>query len=470
MNYNNNIMRNFIGRKKELALLEEAHLSGKSCFIPIYGRRRVGKSELILRFLQGKKGIYYLGKQAREDLQIGEFLREAAIVLQQPLLSKIPPEDWKSALEAMDAARPPGQKLIIVFDEFQWLVEESPAVPSILQDLWDRRWKKSGEIMLIVCGSYIGFMEKEILGKKSPLAGRRTHQIFLRPFGYREARLFHPRYSVTDLAATYFICGGMPLYLGYFADNQSVEQNIRRNFLNEFAPLYREVDFLLREEFREIENYYSILLCLSAGAATNKKIARQTGIEVRKLQYYLERLLDLGYVARKYPLTGRKPAARQVRYVQNDPVIRFWFHFVYPNMSYISRADSSRAFKDRIRPGLPAYFGSCFENLCREAIPYLYEKEQIESGFEVGEYWDRGVQVDVIGFRQDNWTDIGECKWGEIGSLKSVIRELESKIVLYPNERNATIGPRIFSRQGIGNYRPEDLGVKWHTLKDLYSE
>jgi len=462
------MMKKFIGRNKELGLLEEAYSSNRSEFIPIYGRRRVGKSELILQFMKSKTGIYYLGKQAQEKLQISEFLRESAEVLQEPLLSKISPEDWKSALEAVDEKRSKEEKLIIVFDEFQWMVEDSPSLPSILQEFWDRRWKKNGNIMLIICGSYIGFMEREILGKKKPLSGRRTYQIFLKPFGYREAMKFHPGYSLTDQAKTYFICGGLPLYLENFFPAKSVEQNICLNFLNEFAPLYREVDFLLREEFREVEKYYAILLVISSGSATNKEIARKTGIDARKLHYYLKQLMELGYVARKYPLTSKIPSAREVKYILDDPLIRFWFHFIYPNISYISRVSPSKAFADRIRPGLPAYFGVCFERLCRESLSFLYQKEGVEAGFEAGEYWDKDIQIDVVGLRDDNWTDIGECKWGVIRSTKAVIRELESKIDNYPNYRNATIGPRIFTRQKINNTSSVRGDIKWHCLEDLY--
>ena len=464
------MMKEFIGRKKELELLENAYSSNRSEFIPIYGRRRVGKSELILQFIKNKTGIYYLGKQAQEKLQISEFLRESSEVLQEPLLSKISPEGWKSALEAVDEKRSKDEKLIVVFDEFQWIVEESPSLPSILQEFWDRRWKKNGNMMFIICGSYIGFMESEILGKKKPLSGRRTYQIFLRPFGYREATKFHPGYSLTDQAETYFMCGGMPLYLEYFSSSQSVVQNIYLNFLNEFAPLYREVDFLLREEFREVETYYAILLVLSAGSATNKIIADKTGVDARKLHYYLKQLMELGYVARKYPLTSKNPSAREVKYILDDPLIRFWFHFIYPNMSYISRVSPARAFADRIRPGLSAYFGGCFERLCRESLSFLYRKEGVKAGFEAGEYWDRATQIDVIGLRDDNWTDIGECKWGVIRSKKNVIEELEKKIDHYPNYRNATIGPRIFSRQIINSTSTMREDIKWHSLEDLYSE
>jgi AAA+ ATPase superfamily predicted ATPase len=273
----------FVGRQRELALLEEAHAARRSALIPIYGRRRVGKSELILKFLRGKPGLYFLGKAAPAALQIREFLREAARSLQEPLLASLSVESWSDALAAVIGRwRGPG-KLPLVLDEFQWIAGASPELPSVLQELWDRSWSRTGRVMLILCGSYVGFMEREVLGKKSPLFGRRTAQIQLSPFSYREAALFHPGWSLVERAKAYFICGGIPLYLQQFHKGQSVEKNIEAQLLDEFAPLYREPEFLLREELRDVENYHAVLMAIAAECSTNQAIAKKTGLPERSL-------------------------------------------------------------------------------------------------------------------------------------------------------------------------------------------
>lgn len=460
-------MDEFIGREREREALEAAYRSDRSAFVPIYGRRRVGKSELILRWLRGKRGIYFLGKKAQAALQMREFLREAAAVLDEPLLATFPAESWKAAIEAV-MSRWQGGKLVLAFDEFQWTAEASPELPSVLQELWDRRWQGRNEVMLILCGSYVGFMEREVLGKKSPLFGRRTAQIHLQPFSHIEAALFHPSFSLVDRAKIYFICGGIPLYLRRFSPVASVESNIVSNLLDDLAPLYLEPDFLLREELREVESYYAILLALATGARTALEISRSTGIGDRSLQYYFKQLMELGYVRRRYPLTGAGvPAARHVRYELQDPLLRFWFRFIYPNTSFITQMGGAQAMKERIRPEIDAYFGGCFERMCRQALPYLYARERVSAGFEIGEYWDKQTQIDVVGVRDDGWTDLGECKWGAIRSWKAVEGELEAKVSAYPNARNATIGRRIFTRE------PAPPGVrmpalKWHSLADLY--
>lgn len=458
----------FIGRQKELSLLEDAYATKQSALIPVYGRRRVGKSELILRFLGSKPGIYYLGKMAPAALQIREFLKEAARALDEPLLSSLTANSWSEVFAAVTNKCKSRAKFVIVLDEFQWMVEASPELPSVLQENWDRSWKNSSNMVIILCGSYIGFMEREVLGRKSPLFGRRTAQILLRPFSYLEAAEFHPRWSLLNRALVYFICGGIPLYLRFFNQAHSLERNIEVKLLDEFGPLFREPEFLLREELRDVENYYAVLTALAAGCATNQAIASQTGIPERSLHYYIQQLRALGYITRRFPLTGEKPNPRQVRYALQDPLLRFWFRFVFPNLSFIQQMGPRRSMSERIRPELDAYFGLCFERLCRQALPVIYDREGVSTAFEVGEYWDKAVQIDVVGVRNDHWTDLGECKWGTVRSYKKFLEDLEKKVRAYPNKRGATICKRVFLRKKPGAKIQGTSDVHWYGLEDLY--
>jgi len=461
-------MMKFIGRKEELKVLENAYQSKTSAFIPIYGRRRVGKSELILRFLKGKTGVYFAGKRAQPGLQMQEFLRESAVALKEPLLAGYTVSDWSSVLSAVVDRWRRNEKLIIIFDEFQWTAQASPELPSVLQAAWDRHWKNSGKVMLILCGSYVGFMERDVLGRQSPLFGRRTAQIFLKPFSYLEAANFHPAYSLADRARTYFVCGGIPLYLNFFNTGRSVEINIVENLLNQYAPLYQEPDFLLREELRDVNNYYAILMAVASGYTSHINISKQTGIDNRALHYYLKQLMELGYLSRRYPLTGSRPASRHVRYLLEDPLLRFWFRFIYPNTSYILQLGGVKSMKDRVGPYLESFFGSCFERLCREALPLIYREGGVNASFNVGEYWDRNVQIGVIGIRDDNWIDMGECKWGSIRSAKAVEKELMTKVTLYPNPQNATISGHIFTRNPVRKKNDLASDIRWHSLKNIY--
>lgn len=457
----------FVGRTAELKLLESAYAARKSAFIPIYGRRRIGKSELILRFLRDKRALYYLGKTAPAELQMRELLTQAAVLLDEPLLAQMSTTDWKTVLTTIVDRHKGAGKIIIALDEFQWMVGASPELPSILQDLWDTTWKKSKRVVLILCGSYVGFMEREVLGRKSPLFGRRTAQIQLRPFGYRDAARFHPKWSRADQARAHFVCGGVPHYLVSFDESRSFEANIETNLLDEFAPLYREPDFLLREELRDVDNYYALLMAIANGHTTTAAIANASGVPERSIHYYVQQLVELGYVGRRHPVTGARPNQRNVRFVLDDALLRFWFRFVFPNTSFIQQMGARRAFRERIRGELPSYFGGCFERLCREALAHLYESEGVSASFEVGEYWDKHTQIDLVGARDDGWVDLGECKWGTVRSRAKIEAELTSKAARFSNPTGASIGLRVFAAKPPKGSSSD--GIPWHGLDDLYA-
>ncbi len=457
----------FVGRGEELGVLTRAFQSERSAFIPIYGRRRVGKSELIHQFMKRRPGIYFLGKTATPELQLREFLEQSARVLDEPLIAEMPAHDWKKVLLlTADRWSRSDQKLIICLDEFQWIVEASPELPSVLQECWDLHWSRSANVMLILCGSFIGFMERDVLGQKSPLFGRRTGQILLRPLSYRVTREFHPNWSLHEQAKAYFICGGIPLYLQSFDSRASVEKNIEEAILSQYSPLFREPDFLLREELRDVDSYFAVLTALATGAQLPNAIAKSAGISQSSVAYYLNQLQEIGYIRRLYPLTGQKPVAKHVRYSLHDPFLRFWFRFVFPRLSFLEHSGSNKTLREYIRPELPSYFGKCFESLCRQALPRIYERDGVSTPYEIGEYWSKGAQIDVVGYREDNWTDLGGCKWGAHGGMGRLRQDMERRVSSYPNHRGATIGRRFFLSKSV-EVDPQP-GEYWYSLENLY--
>jgi hypothetical protein len=140
---------------------------------------------------------------------------------------------------------------------------------------------------------------------------------------------------------------------------------------------------------------------------------------------------------------------------------------VFPNQSFIRHLGARRAMRERIRPELEAYYGLCFERMCREALPRLYAREGVSAAFEVGEYWNREVQIDVVAARDDGWVDLGECRWGRVASLPRLAAELEAKLRAFPNPRGATIGRRLFLRDRPVR-PPAGPATSWHSLADLY--
>ncbi|MDD2710214.1 MAG: ATP-binding protein [Verrucomicrobiae bacterium] len=455
----------FIGREKELQVLENAYGGRAGSLIPIYGRRRVGKTELILRFMRDKPGIYFFGKKGPAAMQVGEFLKIAAEVCGEPLLATCATDNWKTALREVQKHWPHKKRLIIALDEFQWIAGSSPELPSQLQELWDLDWSRNNNVMLLLCGSFIGFMERGILGRKCPLFGRRTATILLQPFTYRESVKFHPRYSRIDQCAAYFICGGIPLYLKQFDPALSVHQNIAQKILDPNQVLYCEPDFLLKEELREVQQYHAILTAVASRRLNQQGVARDTHLDPRTLHYYFRQLQQLGYIRVETPVQSMPVKRTQQLYLLNDSFLRFWFYFVFPNMSQILRNDPAQAFKQLVEPHLDAYYGTCFDLFCREALADLYQKEKVTASFQIGQYWDKNCQIDVVGLRNDHHLDLCECKWKGSVNLTQLLQELKNKQVRYPNPRGASVQYRAFVKHPVKNKHPE---LTVHALEDLF--
>lgn len=393
-------------------------------------------------------------------------MRVAANRFQKPSLAETNPENWRAALEIVMDNRPRGEKFVLALDEFQWIAESAEELPSLLQEFLDMQWKEAGDVMLVVCGSYIGFMESEVLGSKSPLFGRRTGQILLKPFSYKESTKFHPGWGIEDQAKAWFICGGIPFYHGFFTGSRSLMANIEANFLREESALFGEAEFLLREELKEVRRYFAILTALGTGSLTGKELEKATGIVERKLAYYSKRLEGLRYTSKRTPLTpDPKGGGNRARYCIDDALLMFWFRFVQPNTGFIAEMGSEETFRSVVAPHLDAWFGKRFEALCRESLPGIYRQEGINVPFRVGEYWGPKVQIDVVGIREKDGIDLCECKWGNVASRRIVYEAIQGKAHLYPAGQ-WTVQPRVFTRSIVTGDRKKD-GVLWFSLADL---
>ena len=455
----------FIGRRAELKALEQRYGAPHSALVPVYGRRRVGKTELLLRFSSGKPTVYFTASDKLRTPQIADFMRAAANWLEAAHLAEAMPTSWEAALQLVVASAPKDRKLLLVIDEFQWLCQSSPEVPSIIQRLWDLDWQRDNRLMLVLCGSLIGFMEREVLGARSPLHGRRTADLRLEPFGFREAADFHPGWSLEEKSRAYFVCGGIPAYLQRFQPSRSVPQTIAREFFEIDGFFQREPEFLLREELAEVKQAASVLEAIALGRRSQSDVARAVGLTASALAPHLKSLVSLGYLERVFPLSSRPPPRTSVVYRIADPMLRFWFRFVEPNWSSMRRYSSDGAFDQFVAPQWQAFCGEGFERLCREALPSIYSKEHISGRFDVGEYWDRSVQIDVVGLRDDGWVDLGECRWIGRSGLSSVARELAVRVGHFPGG-DRTVRQLLFVRK-----KPASIpaGVLVHDLQSLYA-
>lgn len=455
----------FIGRSAERAALERHYVARRSAMVPVYGRRRVGKTELLLQFIADKPAVYFSATQKLREPQLADMMRAAAAALARPELAAAVPTSWDAALRLVVAAAPAGRKLVLVIDEFQWLCESSPDLPSVLQRLWDLEWQRGNQVMLVLCGSVIGFMEREVLGARSPLHGRRTADLRIEPFDFREAADFHPRWSREEQARAYFVCGGVPAYLQRFDPQRSVLQGLATEVFEIDGFFQREPDFLLREELSEVKQAASVLEAIALGRQAQGDIARAVGLSSSALAPHLRNLVSLGYLERVAPLSPRPPPRTAVVYRIADPLLRFWFRFVAPHLSTLRRLPPARAIESLVAPHWESFCGEGFERLCRDALPWLYDGEGVVGRTQVGEYWDRAIQLDVVGLRADGWIDLGECKWSGQPSFADAERELRRRAAAYP-AGDRTVRQHLFFRRAP-RVRSSDVVV--HDLASLYA-
>ena len=375
------IERSFVGREQELSVLEELADSGNPELFVLYGRRRVGKTELLQRLCQREKSVYFLAAQVRDKDNLSSFKNALQEGLGDPLVENVQFADWSAAL-GYAAERAGGERLIIVLDEFPYLCEANKGLPSLLQRFWDLKGKHSS-LMLVLCGSQVSFMEKEVLAERSPLFGRRTGQRRLEPLRPSESLAFFPDWELERAMLTYGILGGMPAYLRRFREKRTVDENILSEILRPEGYLFDEVQFLLRTELKNPATYNSILAAIARGASRVGDIALAVGVDSPTANKYLHVLRELRVVSREIPLTDPHPLrSRRGTYRIADRFLAFHFRHVQPNLSLIEAGRGVRVLEEFIQPD--------YQRLLQEArsdfiLEHLHRKSAEIVGEEMAE-------------------------------------------------------------------------------------
>ena len=440
----------FTNRERELETLERTYASGRAELFVLYGRRRVGKTELLREFCRGKPHIFYVADLGTEATALAEFTRQISTFAYGRPDAISPFASWDAAFEFLvPYARE--KRLVVVLDEFTYLIEINKAIPSILQRLWDTRLKNT-RLMLILCGSYVGMMEQHVLGYRAPLYGRRTGQWKLMPLDFWAAQAFFPHFSAEDRMRAFAILGGVPAYLTYFRDSADLLAAVERNILRPGAFLYEEPRFLLLQELREPHKYFAILEAIAGGRTRRNEIAQVTGIAPSSLGFYLDTLQEMDLVERVVPATVTKPHKyKRGIYRLKDNFFRFWFRFVYPHRSLLEGGDVSHVL-DQVARFLDEFTAPVFEEVCRR-----YVMQWHRTGFlswvpeRVGAWWDGREEIDVvaINFREQRLL-LGECKW----SVRPVdMRGLEGLVAraqpLLAKRQWQEVTYVLFSRRGF---------------------
>jgi AAA+ ATPase superfamily predicted ATPase len=449
-------MAKFVGRKLELEALNRTISRRGAQFILVYGRRRVGKTTLLLRWAAGSGRPYIYWVATRDTpAQVRLGFTRAVWRWAHPESQAVPRFDtWQDVFEAT-AQLIGDQAVILILDEFSYAAESDPSLASHLQAAWDHLFKDSN-VTIALAGSHIGMMV-DLMAYQAPLYGRFTAQLRVDPLPFSALKDFLARYNAAQRVAVYAVAGGVPAYLERFDDSRSLSQNLRELFMQRTSLFRTEPFFLIGDVIRrETQTYEAVLKSIAAGDRTPHDIGRTLGVSSSYLSPYLKQLEALHLVRRHIPATippERRERTKTSRYHVADPYLRFYFRFIAPNADLIEQELSSVLW-ERISDQFRAFVGmTTFEDLCREWVLVKARAGALPMVPEVvGSHWSADVQIDVVAV---SWHDktilLGECKWGARAAGRTVIRELINKTPRAVPGEDWRVYYAYFARAGFTN-------------------
>lgn len=400
------IIQNFRNRKKELKELTEALDSNKFELVVIYGRRRIGKTELILKATENRKRIYYL---AVGEKNLERFY--ALCLKHYPEVSKFK-MDWETLFEFLK-----GRAEVVVIDEFQNLIQEDRNVLNIFQAITDIVLKDS-KLKLFLLGSSVSMMTSKVLDYKSPLYGRRTGSMELNAISFFDLKDFFPKFGIEELIETYGFADGIPFYLVKI--NKGFWSWLKDEIKKEKTFLRDEVDFLMRYEFEDVSTYKLILEAIAYGKTKLNEIKDFIKVKRTDISPYLKNLLEVRMIERVVPITERENS-RLGRYYLSDNFLKFWFRYIYPNLSSIEEEifDITAIKKD-----YSSYLGHIFEDVAKQFLikrrPFSFTK--------IGKWWYKDKEIDIVALNvQTKEILFVECKWKEKVDAEKILNELKEK-------------------------------------------
>lgn len=464
-------MGQFYCREDELRKLNKRYENGKFECVIIYGRRRVGKTALINEFCKDKPTIFFsaLNTTGKENLRA---LSKSIMGFERPDMESTPEfTSYDAALEELTALSKE-KRVVFVIDEYPYLAKAKPAISAMLQHVIDHKWSDS-KMYLILCGSSMSFMENQVLGKESPLYGRRTAQFKIQPLDYRETAVFHPELSNEDNALIYGITGGIPHYINKLDVRGNVDEALLENLFDRSGYLYEEPANLLKQELREPAIYNAIIKAIAEGASRLNDIKTKVGEENAVVSKYLKTLMELGIVKKEIPVSER-PGKKTI-YLLADNFFRFWYRFVPGNASAIDSGRIAKTYPHAVKQYFPDYMGLIFERMCRDYLLAYAENLPIELN-EVGQWWGtdsktkKQVQIDIVGTPvQGKEYMIGSCKYRNERIGLDELERLRDYASVFGKGSNYHY--YIFSKGGFteGLLQAQERGeVRLLTLDDIY--
>lgn len=465
----------FIDREVELEFLEKKFNSVGAQFVVIYGRRRVGKTELIKQFCKEKNSLYFLADKRGTLLNVERFAQKAA----DQLNDVVPKAENFYDFFRYLIQRIASERAVIVIDEFSYLMERDNTISSVFQVIWDE-YLKDENVMLILCGSSVSMMVEGVLSQKAPLYGRRTGQWKLDPLKIYNSWEFHREIGVKRAVEFYSVTGGVPLYILEFDAEKDIFENIREHILTKGEFLYDEAETLLKEELRTYYLYLSIFEAIAMGKTRSVEIADYSKIAQKDLPKYLTTLMKLELVGKEHPVT-EKEQSKKTRYFVKDNFFRFYFKYIHPNKTEIESGNPDKVISI-IKRDFGSYVGKSFENVVYESLVRLNSLGRTPFSFtRIGRMWgkipgkprgENTYEIDIVALN-DTTKEIlfAECKWKnkktDVGALETLAEK--SRFVKWNNaERKEYFA--VFSKSGFTEKAytyAEKNGVLLYTIEDV---
>ncbi len=401
----------FVNRDRELEFLNRSFRSRRAEFLVLYGRRRVGKTELAKKFSEGKKGFYFFAEETLEEENLRSFRKSVSRLLDDPLVERSD-LSWE---ELFDRIADSGRAFVVI-DEFPNLIKGNRGLLSKFQKIWDERLADS-KTKLILLGPSIGMMETHVLGYKSPLYGRRTGQIWLEPLDFVHLQEFFPDLSHHELMRVYGITDGIPAYINEVRFRLGAGEELEEVF-RPYRMLFEEAEILVKSELREPSRYFHILKTVSFGYGKFGDIVTRTGLPTSTVSQYLHNLMELRFVSRAHPVTERKEKSRNARYAISDNYLSFYFRFIYPNKALLMEGEAIPEFTRDFN----TYLGTVFEKAARQHVRRMYAPERL------GRWWHKGEEIDLAAIKRGR-LQLFEVKWSDLSAMKArkILKALEMK-------------------------------------------
>ena len=396
----------FKDRTREVRDLLKKISSKLKQVIVIYGRRRIGKTALALHISKDKKFIYYL---AGETQNLDKFYNTCSKKVPEILDLK---KDYQILFKYLR-----NKVNIIIIDEFQNMILEDREILTTFQYIIDILLPDSS-IKLILLGSSISLMTKNVLDHSSPLYARKDVSLKLSPIKFYDLKAFFPTKSLEEIIEIYGFADGIPYYLnmikGNFWEWLSIEFKSTTSFLKD------EIDFIIRYEFKNARRYKQILEAIAFGNTTPNAIANYINLNTAQISKYLSQLIEIEFIHREIPITDKIPS-RNGRYFLMDNFLRFWFRFIYNNLSSLEEGILSI---DDIKLNYSEYLGNIFENVVKQ---FLIKDETFKFS-KIGRWWWKDYEIDLVAFSPTSKKDyLIECKWIDKVNAKRIVKSLAVK-------------------------------------------